>query len=246
MAKLRRFVLHCAAACAGALLLAATPVHAQGSLDLAPVGIFVEQYIGVAPQFDDLAETDSDPDLPPLSVFLQDAIGKSPVHRVAARHERASQGSHGANEQRMVADFIANRYRVSADFVAPVVMTAYQAAARSSLDPLLVLAVIAIESSFNPTAVSITGARGLMQVMPKYHMDKIALHGDESILFTPRMNIRVGVQILQEYLRRAGEIESALQMYVGAIDDANSSYARKVMTERSLLDRMVAGLRRDI
>lgn len=149
-----------------------------------------------------------------------------------------------AHEQRLMADIIAARYRVTRKDVEPVVATAYQAGRESAIDPLLILAVIAIESSFNPSAISMVGAKGLMQVMPKFHMDKIALHGDEQVLFDPKTNVLVGAKILREYLRRFGETTSALQMYVGAANDASSSYARRVLAERSVFQRIVERLRR--
>ena len=42
--------------------------------------------------------------------------------------------------------------------------------------------MVAIESSFNPLAESEHGAKGLMQVMAKFHMDKIAMHGDTDMV----------------------------------------------------------------
>ncbi|MBI4984161.1 MAG: transglycosylase SLT domain-containing protein [Rhodocyclales bacterium] len=148
-------------------------------------------------------------------------------------------------EQRRLADFIAARYRVAPDLMAPVVACAYQAGSESAIDPLLILAVIAIESGFNPAAESSRGAKGLMQVRAKFHMEKVALHGDEEILLDPQANIRVGTQILREYLRRFGATEAALQMYGGATNDPGAAYARKVLSERARIERTLAHLRRE-
>ncbi len=136
-------------------------------------------------------------------------------------------------EQRVVAEFIARRYRVADEVIARFVATAYRAGKESAVDPLLILAVIGVESRFNPVAESVLGAKGLMQVMAKFHMEKVVLHGDQDVLLEPEANIRIGAQILREYLRRFGETETALQMYAGALDDANSKYAGKVLAERS-------------
>ena len=149
-----------------------------------------------------------------------------------------------AREQRAVAEFIARRYRVANEAAALFVATAYRAGEEFSVDPLLILAVIAVESSFNPVAESVLGAKGLMQVMAKFHMKKIALHGDRDVLLEPEANIRVGAQILREYLRRFGETETALQMYAGSFDDANSQYAGKVLAERSRIEQTLIRLRR--
>jgi soluble lytic murein transglycosylase-like protein len=147
-------------------------------------------------------------------------------------------------EQRAVTEFIAKRYRVAQGPIAGFVATAYRAGTESKVDPLLILAVMAVESRYNPVAESTMGAKGLMQVIPKFHGDKLLEHGGESALLDPHVNIQVGAQILREYLRRFGETETALQMYAGAFDEPSSSYALKVLAERARLEQMLARLRR--
>ena len=147
-------------------------------------------------------------------------------------------------EQRAVAEFIAKRYRVAQDATAGFVATAYRAGGEWKVDPLLILAVMAVESRYNPVAESNMGAKGLMQVIPKFHADKLVEHGGEGALLDPQVNIQVGAQILREYLRRFGETETALQMYAGAFDEPSSSYAFKVLAERTRLEQMLKQLRR--
>jgi soluble lytic murein transglycosylase-like protein len=141
-------------------------------------------------------------------------------------------------EQRAVTEYIAKRYRVSDQAVASYVSLAYQAGAQQSVDPLLILAVMAIESRYNPVAESNMGARGLMQVIPKYHLEKLLDHGGEPALLEPAVNIAVGAQILREYQRRFRDTETALQMYGGALDDAATQYASKVLAEKARLDAL--------
>jgi soluble lytic murein transglycosylase-like protein len=141
-------------------------------------------------------------------------------------------------EQRAVTEFIAKRYRVSDQAVAIFVSTAYRAGAQHSVDPLLVLAVMAIESRYNPVAESVMGAKGLMQIIPKYHLDKLMDHGGEHALLEPEVNILVGTQILREYYRRFGDLETSLQMYAGAFDEPGSQYANKVLAERARLEAL--------
>jgi len=149
-----------------------------------------------------------------------------------------------AREQRAVSEFIAKRYRVAQDAIAGFVAMAYRAGSERQVDPLLILAVMAIESRYNPVAESNLGAKGLMQVMPKFHADKLAGHGGEGALLDPYTNIQVGAQILREYLRRFGETEPALQMYGGAFDEPSSTYAFKVLAERARLQQILRQLRR--
>ena len=163
---------------------------------------------------------------------------------VTAGTIQAGAGNAAVREQRAVTEFIAKRYRVAHDATAGFVATAYRAGGEWKVDPLLILAVMAVESRYNPVAESNMGAKGLMQVIPKFHADKLAGHGGEGALLDPHVNIQVGAQILREYLRRFGETETALQMYAGAFDEPNSSYAFKVLAERARLEQLIRQLRR--
>jgi soluble lytic murein transglycosylase-like protein len=158
----------------------------------------------------------------------------------------ASTESAQAREQRAVTEFIARRYRVAEEATAGFVSTAYRAGGESSVDPLLILAVMAIESRYNPVAESSMGAKGLMQIIPKYHPEKLLEHGGEQALLDPDVNILVGARILREYMRRFGETESALQMYAGAFDEPTSQYAGKVLAEKARLLQVLTRARRQI
>ena len=139
-------------------------------------------------------------------------------------------------EQRTVAEFIAKRYRIADAAAMHFVSIAYRAADQHRLDALLILAVMAIESRYNPVAESVMGAKGLMQVIPKYHQEKLFEHGGDQSLLEPEVNILVGAQILREYQRRFGDLETALQMYAGALDEPTSAYSAKVLAEKARLD----------
>lgn len=142
--------------------------------------------------------------------------------------------------QQRIARHLAKRYLVSAEAVETVVAAAHQAANRHRLDPLLILAVVAVESRFNPIAESGAGAKGLMQVIPRFHLDKLEEHGGEKAVLDPATNVLVGAAILREYLNRTGEMSAALQMYNGALNDADRRYSRKVLSEHQRLNRLVS------
>jgi len=146
-------------------------------------------------------------------------------------------------EQRALAEFIAKKYLVAEEAISSIVSSAYRAGAEHRVDPLLILAVVAIESRFNPLAQSVFGAKGLMQIMPKYHQDKLSEHGGDTALLEPEINIQVGTRILREYLRRSGETESALQMYVG-VGSPDEAYPGKVLAERARLKQLAERARR--
>lgn len=161
---------------------------------------------------------------------------------LAAGQIQVSASPQGARERQAVGAFIAKRYRVADEAVAGFVAAAYRAGRQFAVDPLLILAVMAVESGYNPVAESGVGAKGLMQVLPKFHQDKLEAHGGEEALLDPDVNIEVGTQILREYLRRFGETETALQMYAGAMDEPTSQYANKVLAERSRLQLILRRL----
>lgn len=141
---------------------------------------------------------------------------------------------------RVLSEFVAKRYRVSQDVSFDLVSLAHQEGNRFQLDPLLIIAVIAIESRFNPIAESGAGAKGLMQIIPKYHTDKLEEFGGEQAVFDPATNIQVGSRILREYIRRTGNIGIALQMYAGALGDTEDQYTTKVLNERRRLQQVLS------
>ena len=139
--------------------------------------------------------------------------------------------------QRVLVDYLTRRFSIAAEPTAMVVETAYRAADESGLDPLLVLAVISIESRFNPIAESVMGAKGLMQIIPRYHRARLLEHGGEDAVLDPESNILVGTKILQEYVYRTGTLEAGLQTYNGASRDATAQYAQRVLAERGRLQQ---------
>jgi len=134
----------------------------------------------------------------------------------------------------LLASIVARRYRVSEVATREFVRAAYLEAARLKLDPLLVVAVIAIESRFNPVAQSESGAMGLMQIIPRFHAEKFDDVAHVTVL-DPRANIRAGARILKEYIARGGTEPAGLQLYNGAASDPESAYATRVLSERQWL-----------
>lgn len=174
-----------------------------------------------------------------IAWFLDGGTDPTPLDTTAAPDLSAQ----AREEQRAVAGFIARRYRVAGTASSTYVSSAYRSGLAYSVDPLLILAVMAIESSYNPEAESHMGARGLMQIIPRWHMEKLAEHGGEGALLDPEVNIQVGARILREYMARAGEMQAALQMYNGARDEPTARYAGKVLAEKARLRQfLVAAL----
>lgn len=106
----------------------------------------------------------------------------------------------------------------------------HEEATRAELPPELVLAVIEVESNFDPWAISSAGARGLMQVMP-FWLKEIGRPQDD--LFEPRTNLRLGCTILRYYLDKAkGDLTHALARYNGSY--GSRAYPQRVFDILSL------------
>lgn len=145
-------------------------------------------------------------------------------------------------QKQRVANWISKRYRIAGKASNLFVSTAYRTAFELGLDPHLILAVVAIESRFNPYAESSVGAQGLMQVMAKVHADKFEDHGGIQYALDPVVNIKVGSRILKDYVTQKGSIELALKSYVGAAAMSHDGgYGSKVLTEYRKLKAVASG-----
>lgn len=166
-----------------------------------------------------------------------------PVELAASDRATATNPKNLPKEQAAVAFWLSKKYRVAPEPIAALVSEAYDLGKVNRLDPTLILAIMAIESSFNPFAQSAVGAQGLMQVMTTVHTDKYENFGGQNAAFDPVSNLRVGVRVLKECIERAGSIEGGLRYYVGAANlPTDGGYAAKVLAEHQRL-RMAAGMR---
>ena len=129
-----------------------------------------------------------------------------------------------------------NAPRASAFIVlVPIFLAVEQSAREHRLDPLLIVAVIGIESRFNPFSQSVVGAQGLMQVMPVIHASKLPENAGDLPLFDPVTNVQVGVRVLKESIARGGGIVEGLQQFGGASSDPERRYATRVLGEHQRL-----------
>lgn len=164
------------------------------------------------------------------------------VEATAIDRATAADPSQLNRQQAAAAQWLSRRYRVAIEPVSALVQEAWSVGAKAKLDPALILAVMAIESSFNPFAQSPVGAQGLMQVMTRVHDDKYEAFGGNHAAFDPLTNLRVGVAVLQECISRAGgSTEGGLKLYVGAAAADDGGYASKVIAEAQFLREVIRG-----
>ncbi len=147
-------------------------------------------------------------------------------------------------QQANLAYWLSKKYRVAPEPLSALVSEAYDVGPANQIEPTLILAVMAVESGFNPFAQSHVGAQGLMQVMTKVHEQKYQGFGGALAAFDPVANVRVGVNVLKECINRAGSIEGGLKLYVGAGNmKDDQGYASKVMAENGRLQQVAKGLK---
>ena len=144
-------------------------------------------------------------------------------------------------QQANVTYWLSRKYRVAPEPLSVLVAEAFEVGEKAKLDPTLILAVMAVESRFNPFAQSPVGAQGLMQVMTRVHTDKYNDFGGQLAAFDPVSNLRVGARVLQEAVKRAGSVEGGLRLYVGAVTTDGSWYINKVMAEHLRIQSVALG-----
>jgi len=140
-----------------------------------------------------------------------------------------------------VAFWLSRKYRVAPEPLSVLVAEAFDVGQKARVDPTLILAVMAIESRFNPFAQSPVGAQGLMQVLTRVHTDKYEDFGGRLAAFDPVSNLRVGAKVLQDCIKQAGSIEGGLRLYVGAVSSDGGDYINKVMAEHLRIQSVALG-----
>lgn len=210
---------------------------------------FADKIIAMSPFSAEEPVEQTEPVVPPLASLMDTpaasfATTGATASSIAAGPMTAEERQMIGNprQQKLVTNWLAKRYRVAGDATDMLVSAAYLTAREIKLDPLLILAVMAIESRFNPFAESSMGAQGLMQVMSKIHHDKFQELGGVKAALNPVANIKVGSLILKEYVTRGGSVEAGLKTYVGAAEMENDGgYGAKVLSEYHNLKEVATG-----
>lgn len=217
---------------AGALSTARLVVTFAGCLALLGGGVLISSDDARAVLTARLSGTDA---------ASSEAEGSPPATDPDAEHRSLLANSNDPQQKRIV-QYLVRRYRVADEAVRMLVASAFQIGKEKSLDPLLILSVVAVESSLNPFAQSPVGAKGLMQVMATVHAERFAPHGGETAALDPITNMKVGSSILQDLIVRGGSVERGLQLYVGAGNmPDDGGYGARVLGERVRLQQAASG-----
>jgi soluble lytic murein transglycosylase-like protein len=134
---------------------------------------------------------------------------------------------------------LSRRYRVSPEPIAALVKEAWALGERTQIPATLLLAIMAIESKFNPFTSGTQGAMGLMQIDPDAHVSELAPFGGRLAVFDPLTNLRVGTRLLQDLMLQSETIEETLRQYAAASGQTDEGlYVERVLAEQRLLERL--------
>jgi soluble lytic murein transglycosylase-like protein len=143
-------------------------------------------------------------------------------------------------DQLSVTRWLSRKYRIGPEPLAAVVTEAWTLGDKTQLSPTLILAIMAIESRFNPFTAGSQGAVGLMQIEVNAHADTLAQHGGNFAAFDALTNVRIGVRHLQALLQQTNSLEDALALYGEASgQSSDSQYADRVLAEQQQLDAQI-------
>lgn len=150
------------------------------------------------------------------------------AHHLAVNHQFLTE----EERRQILTERITGKYdRLSPAKIREIVDAAHDVGSRYHIDPIMLLAITDVESSFNPNARSSAGAIGLAQIMPGVHVQKVnRMRQAGRNILDPGTNLELGAQVFSEYrtLHKGNEIR-ALQQYNGSLKDGTRRYSSKVM-----------------
>lgn len=146
-------------------------------------------------------------------------------------------------EQASVTYWLSRKYSISPEPMSVLVAEAFQLGERAQIAPTLILAIVAIESNFNPYAQSAVGGQGLMQILPSEQTEKLESFGGPMATFDPLSNLRVGVKVLHDLVVQNGSIDAGLAAYAEATKSRESNYIERVLQEEQRLSRITQSVR---
>lgn len=142
----------------------------------------------------------------------------------------------------VLTNYIAEGYNIPKGKANIIVKEAFSISDKKNIDPLMLLAITAVESEFNDKARNPSGAVGLVQALPKAHPEKVRVIKQKGgSLYNIHNNLSLGAQIYKEYLTASkGNPTQALQRYNGSLSDKKKVYSKKVFKELKSMKKIVA------
>lgn len=171
---------------------------------------------------------------------MRQADSMDPPTNDAAYRSTATSVKGLPKNQLAITYWLSRRYRVSPEPIAALVTEAWDVGERSQISPTLLLAIMAIESKFNPFTAGTQGAMGLMQIDPDARATDLSPFGGRLAVFDPVTNLRVGARHFQDLMLQSESIEEALRLYAVASGQSDvDPYVERVLNEQKMLDKML-------
>ena len=146
-------------------------------------------------------------------------------------------------DQASVTYWLSRKYNVAPEPLSVLVAEAFHLGERAHIAPTLILAIMAVESNFNPYAQSASGGQGLMQIQSQQQSEKLDSLGGALAIFDPLSNLRLGVRVLHELSVAHGSIQAGLGAYAQATPNRNSNYLDRVLSEEQRLAHIAQSVR---
>ncbi|WP_295522762.1 transglycosylase SLT domain-containing protein [Limnohabitans sp. Rim8] len=171
--------------------------------------------------------------------FRQSGHQEPSPQRNAASRTTAKDTQSLTLEQQRVTRWLSRKYRVSAEPLGAMVAEAWNLGERAQIPPSLILAIMAVQSRFNPFASGNTGQVGLMQIELQAHMDALTQFGGPLSAFDPLTNVRVGVRHLQGLIQQTDTLEEALTLYgLSSAYVDEGQFVDRVLAEQVLIEKV--------
>lgn len=143
------------------------------------------------------------------------------------------------SDQVAVARWLSRRYKIASEPLAALISEADTLGTNSQLPPNLILAIMAVESGFNPYAMGTKGAMGLMQIVPAQFKSSLSSFGGKLATYDPLTNMRLGTRQLQSMVQESGSLETGIQRYGEQSGQPDSqTYLQRVVSEYLQMEKV--------
>jgi hypothetical protein len=203
----------------------------------------------LVPQAPPAPAPEDPPTPPPDASFLlapTSFVPSPPPFSTTVGLSRAVYPALGLHAHTALVAHLRTQWRVPPDLIEGILVGVEKAHRAHRLSPELLLAVMAVESSFRMAGNPGTNKKdpqkphGLMQIYGKWHAEKFPQK--TPVVLPPVEHILVGSLVLREYMdREKGNTVRALQRYNGALHDGTQKYARKVLTHKKHFAALLSG-----
>ena len=109
------------------------------------------------------------------------------------------------------------------------------------IEPSLILGLMLAESTFDKHAISNVGAFGLMQVLPRWHTEKIKVARDtlgQPDPFDIDTNVFLGTWVLKDCMKKYSSVDNGLKCYNGSVG-MDTNYHIKVISGKKKFDAFI-------